>query len=143
MDFRYFAESTDESVECPEIKLELKDLGGGLLGKAIVSEFELKEGQTVAFIMRQAEENEYSNKEHENAANPGVERAKELGVDLNELVKGATYLRPDSDPIITKTLLHSLEDVSTGNDVPERLSADDPSLGTSVGNCQVLASLDR
>lgn len=109
MDLRYFSTSDDGDVACPVIKLEKKDLGVGLLGDSIVSEFELEEGQTITFIMRESKENQYANAQHEKAANPGEERAKELGIDLKDLVKGATFLRPNGDPIITKDLLESLE----------------------------------
>jgi len=108
MDLRYFVETDDEEVPCPKIKLEKVDLKRGLLGESVVSEFELEEGQTVTFIMREARDNQYASNEHERVANPNEARAAELGIDLKTLVKGASFLRPDDDPIITKVSVERL-----------------------------------
>jgi hypothetical protein len=102
MDLRYFVESDDQEVPLPKIKLEKADLERGLLGESIVSEFELEEGQTITFLMREESQREYANKEHQKVANPSEERAAELGISLKALVKGASLLRPEDDPIITK-----------------------------------------
>lgn len=102
MDLRYFVQSDDEEVSLPEIELQKVDLKRGLLGESIVSEFELEEGQTITFLMREASTHQYANEDHEKAANPSEARAAELGINLKTLVKGASYLRPDDDPIITK-----------------------------------------
>jgi hypothetical protein len=112
MDLRYFVETDDEEVACPQIKLEKVDLKRGLLGESVVSEFELEEGQTVTFVMREARDNQYASNEHERVANPNEARAAELGIDLKTLVKGASFLRPDDDPIITRVSIESVEATS-------------------------------
>ena len=115
MDLRYFVESDDDEVPCPQITLDKVDLERGLLGESIVSEFDLEEGQTITFLMREASTHQYANEDHEKAANPSEARAAELGVNLKTLVKGASYLRPDDDPIITKVRLFAPRGDSTAH----------------------------
>jgi hypothetical protein len=109
MDLRYFVESEDENVECPKIKLEKVDLKRGLLGESVISEFDLQEGQTITFVMREARTHESANESYERAVNPSEARAAELGVNMETLVKGASFLRPADDPIITKVGSYPLE----------------------------------
>lgn len=111
LDLRYFEGSTDTCTTDPHIKLEIEDLSSrGLLGPAISSNFELEEGQTITFVLREYQTPKYHTDEHEKRANPNAERAAELGVDMSTLIAGAQVLRPDDDPMITEKLLHDLQE---------------------------------
>ncbi len=123
VDLRYYAETSDQEQGgvLPKIDLELKDFTArGLLGPTVISEFELTAGQTVWFILREYNGTDYKTHEHEEVANPNEARAKELGIDLKTLVRGATALRPAGDPLITKDLLLDTMKVS-GEGLTERL----------------------
>lgn len=108
MDLRWYGGHEDEDGSDPNIKLERKDLKRGLLGDAVVSEFDLEEGQSITFIMRCYNPYEYQNADLKKAANPDLAEAKRLGVDLSTLVGGASVFRPTDDPIITPDVLKRL-----------------------------------
>lgn len=116
MDLRYFEDASDACQTTPHIKLNIEDLSSrGLLGPAVSSDFELEEGQNITFILREYEEPSEEVKRGAQRANPTVERAKELGVDMEKLIRGVQYLRPDLDPIVNKQLLRDLQDVSANS----------------------------
>lgn len=110
LDLRYKVHANDASVDPPSFEFKKADYSErGLLGEAIQSEFELEAGQAIYFVLRQLKSYEYASVGHRNVANPSQERAEELGLDLKTLLQGASKLRPAEDPVLTRELLHSLQ----------------------------------
>lgn len=102
LDLRFHTHSSDDAVKRPEIEFKVKDLSErGLLGPAISAEFELDEGQAVYIVLREIGDFEYSNEEHEKAANPGPRRAEMLGVSMDKLLDATSKLRPKMNPMLT------------------------------------------
>jgi hypothetical protein len=97
LDLRYVADSSLEEVEVPTVKFHLLDLNKkGHLGPAIVANLELKEYQSVTFILRTPPK--------QAAIKPVVATTRDaeaLGVPLQVLIEGASKLRPRDDPILT------------------------------------------
>ena len=73
-----------------------------MLGSAVGADFELEEGQVVVFILRQVEDWEYANSEHQKVAHPMPERAETLGIPLGQLVDATSKLRPELNPMLSK-----------------------------------------
>lgn len=97
MDLRYVAASSLEEVEAPTVKFGLLDSSEkGHLGPAVVANLELKESQSVTFILRTPPK--------QAAIRPVIATTKDaeaLGVPLGVLIEGASKLRPRDDPILT------------------------------------------
>ncbi|RXK39893.1 glycosyl hydrolase [Tremella mesenterica] len=112
LDLRYLQLNPDDAPEecsAPSLKLNIGPLGNrGLLGKAVTCNFELQEGQSVVFILREVGDWSYQNEEHENVANPTPERAKALGVELGTLLAASSILRPKENPNLTPALIAAL-----------------------------------
>lgn len=110
---RYLA-WTDESQADPEgspvpkLDFKVEDLGKGHLGPAVVSEFELEEGQVITFVLREVGEWAYATESHRSVANPNQARADELGIPLDVLVGAASLLRPKDNPSLSRNLLEKL-----------------------------------
>jgi hypothetical protein len=109
LDLRYLSNSNDESVSKPTIKLKTECFAArGLLGDSVTSDFELEEGQSVTFVLREVGDWQYSNEEHQRVANPDPERAAALGIPLATLLEATSRLRPPQNPMMTQALLDDL-----------------------------------
>lgn len=96
-------------MEKPCIQLKVEDFSHrGLLGPAITSEFELEEGQSITFVLREVGDWQYANAEHQRVANPNPQRAETLGVPLSTLLDATSRLRPEENPMMTQKLLDEL-----------------------------------
>ena len=102
MDLRYVAYSADTCTADPSIELKVETLDRPLLGPAVISDFELEEGQAVYFCFRETGDWEYATEEHQRVANPKPERAETLGVPLDRLLDATSRLRPKQNPLLTK-----------------------------------------
>ncbi|KAI0962784.1 hypothetical protein AcW1_000062 [Taiwanofungus camphoratus] len=106
LDLRYVAESALDNVPVPKVELKLLDLTAkGHLGPSACCDLVLEEGQTVTFVLRTPPRKEVSA-----GTNPTPQRAHELGVPYENLIMGASQLRPQEDPFLTKLLLRELLD---------------------------------
>ncbi|PCH40589.1 glycoside hydrolase family 15 protein [Wolfiporia cocos MD-104 SS10] len=106
LDLRYIVESTLENVSVPDVQLEALDLTEkGHLGHSVCCDLVLHEGQVVTFVMRIPPE-----KDMPSAMRPTPQKAEELGVPYENLLMGASQLRPADDPFLAKELLHELLD---------------------------------
>jgi hypothetical protein len=109
LDLRYLANSTDECVNKPTIKLKTECFKArGLLGDSVTSDFELEEGQSVTFVLREVGDWQYANEEHQRVANPNTERAEALGIPLATLLEATSKLRPQENPMMSQSLLDEL-----------------------------------
>ena len=110
MDLRYLASAELECVNAPDISFSLLDLSAkGHKGLAVGSELKMEEGQVVTFVLRSIGDG--TNGEHKSAKNghkPTRAQAKALGVEFEDLIKGASKLRARDDPLLTKELLAGL-----------------------------------
>ncbi|KAI0042680.1 glycoside hydrolase family 15 protein [Auriscalpium vulgare] len=103
LDLRYVAEAVIDNVAAPSVDLKLLDLTRkGHKGPSVSADLLLEEGQVVTFVLRTPPVNE------EPQVDPTESHAKELGVSLEKLQRGASTLRDKSDPLLTKTLLRDL-----------------------------------
>ncbi|CCM02298.1 uncharacterized protein FIBRA_04387 [Fibroporia radiculosa] len=103
LDLRYIMESSLDNVPEPRVEFRELDLTEkGHLGLGICSDLVLREGQTVTFVLRIVPEKSVP------AAQPTPEKAEELGVPYEKLLRGVSDLRPVEDPFLTKGLLREL-----------------------------------
>jgi hypothetical protein len=101
--------STDTAVAKPTIELKTECFKArGLLGDSVTADFELEEGQSVTFVLREVGDWQYSNAEHQKVANPDKERAEALGVPLATLLEATSRLRPPENPMMTQGLVDEL-----------------------------------
>jgi hypothetical protein len=118
MDLRVVSEIQPDFVEAsaaPEceankVDLQLMDLSHrGHLGPGVCAELELKEGQTVTFILRiirdSAQAGDALPEHHEP---PTKESAKHFGVSMERLAVAKNKLREEDDPILTIDLMREL-----------------------------------
>lgn len=109
LDLRYLTNTDDHCTDKPTIDLKVEDFSKrGLLGDAITSEFELEEGQSVTFVLREVGDWQYANEEHQRVANPNPQRAEALGVSLATLLEATSRLRPGENPMMTQKLIDEL-----------------------------------
>lgn len=109
LDLRYLSNSSDEAVSKPNITLKTECFAArGLLGDSVTSDFELEEGQSVTFVLREVGDWQYANAEHQKVANPDPERAQALGIPLATLLEATSRLRPPENPMMTQKLLDEL-----------------------------------
>ncbi|KAH9834666.1 glycoside hydrolase family 15 protein [Rhodofomes roseus] len=109
LDLRYVAESLLDNVDVPAVQLGEMDLRGqGHLGVSAGAEWTMGEGQVVTWVLRIPPPREDGGGPR--GAEPTPEKASEMGVSLEQLVMGASDLRPPEDPFLTKQLLHRLLD---------------------------------
>ncbi|KAH9917054.1 Six-hairpin glycosidase-like protein [Fomitopsis serialis] len=111
LDLRFVAESLLENVDAPRVALHELDLRAqGHRGAGALAEFEMGEGQVVTWVLRippaEAEGG------GPRGAEPTPEKASEMGVSFEQLVMGASDLRPPEDPFLTKQLLQRLLDAT-------------------------------
>jgi hypothetical protein len=103
LDLRALPFSDDTCVSDPVITLKAEKLADrDLLGESITAEFELDEGQAVWFVFREVGDFAYQSDEHQKVANPGTQRAEQLGVPIEELTEASSKLRPKENPILSK-----------------------------------------
>ncbi|KZT12312.1 glycoside hydrolase family 15 protein [Laetiporus sulphureus 93-53] len=109
LDLRYIAEATLETVSVPAVDLQILDLTGkGHLGLSACCDFTLSEGQAVTFVLRIPPE-----KEARDMSKLTPEKAQEMCVPYEQLLLGASDLRPPEDPFLTKELLRELLEGTT------------------------------
>ncbi|WWD17022.1 hypothetical protein CI109_101458 [Kwoniella shandongensis] len=109
LDLRYLAYSSDQCVSDPKLTMKIEKLKNrDLLGDAVTADFELEEGQSVIFVLRECGDYSYSNPEHQRVANPNLERAETLGIPMGKLVAATSKLRPKENPLLTRALLNAL-----------------------------------
>ncbi|KAL7422744.1 hypothetical protein Q5752_002036 [Cryptotrichosporon argae] len=109
VDLRYLAYSSDACVSDPKVELKVETLNGRKLpGPAVTADFELEEGQTVIFVLRECGDYTYASEQHKAAASVGPEKAEAFGIPVEKLASAASRLRPADNPLMTKALLHAL-----------------------------------
>ncbi|VDB99396.1 unnamed protein product [Peniophora sp. CBMAI 1063] len=107
LDLRFVTESTIDSVACPAGDLrELDLLQRGHKGLAVCMDLDLEEGQAITFVLRTPPDE--ATIRVDAAIRPTEQKAKELGVSFDRLLRGASNLRDASDPMLTRTLLADL-----------------------------------
>ncbi|KAF8316814.1 Six-hairpin glycosidase [Clavulina sp. PMI_390] len=113
LDLRYTVDDSSESdgIQLPHVQLGLLDLTKqGHLGLGVYSEFTLKEGQSVTFILRlppKADPKGHA----EQLKKPTPQQSVQSGVPLEALVKSVSQLRPKDDPMLdTKLVDYLLKD---------------------------------
>ncbi|KZT69354.1 glycoside hydrolase family 15 protein [Daedalea quercina L-15889] len=110
LDLRLVAESALENVAAPAIALGPLDLRArGHQGPGACAAFVLGEGQVVTFVLRIPPAGGAAPE----GARPTPQKADELGVSFEQLVMGASDLRPPEDPFLTKHLLQRLLEDTT------------------------------
>lgn len=111
MDLRWLVSSEkDADVEDPEIQVHVETLAKrDLLGPSLTSEFTLKEGQIIYFILRQVPQAAPMSEEQCLASEETLQKAQEAGIPVDNLRMAAAYLlRPDDNPIVTPDFVQGL-----------------------------------
>lgn len=104
LDLRFVADSTIENVPRPVAELVELDLSSrGHLGPSVSMDVVLEEGQVITFVLRTPPKNSNSP-----SIKPTLEKAQELGVPFEKLLRGASNLRDAEDPMLTRTILNDL-----------------------------------
>lgn len=109
LDLRFVESRERPDVEVPKIELRLERLPKrDLLGDSAVAEFELDEGQSVYFVLREVPDETFMNEEQRETVQGTVKHAEQLGVTPAKLRKAAQLLGPDGEPILTVKLVQEL-----------------------------------
>ncbi|KZV77612.1 glycoside hydrolase family 15 protein [Peniophora sp. CONT] len=107
LDLRFVAESAIDSVSNPVGELKELDLSKrGHKGLAVYMDLDLEEGQAITFVLRTPPDE--STARADAAIRPTEQKAKDLGVSFDRLLRGASNMRDASDPMLTRILLHDL-----------------------------------
>ncbi|KLO10099.1 glycoside hydrolase family 15 protein [Schizopora paradoxa] len=111
LDLRYIAECSADTVSIadasglrpPVVDFAKLDLSAkGHLGESVSCDLDLIEGQTVTFVLRTPPE------KSTHRAKPTQEQADAVGIPLENLLIGASKMRPRDDPLLTASLLQTL-----------------------------------
>ncbi|WVQ77827.1 hypothetical protein IAR50_007520 [Cryptococcus sp. DSM 104548] len=110
LDLRTIAWSSDSCVSDPEIHFNIEDFqdSRGLLGPSVTSDFELEEGQTIVFVLREVGDYKYESEQHKEIANPRSMKQKDLGLPLDQMLEATNKLRHRENPVLTQALVESL-----------------------------------
>ncbi|WVQ79649.1 hypothetical protein IAT38_001749 [Cryptococcus sp. DSM 104549] len=109
LDLRVLAWSSDQCVSDPVVTLHQKTLTErDLLGDAVTCDFELEEGQSVIFVLREVGDYSYASSEHQEFASGAHSKAETIGVPVEQVLEATNRLRPKENPILTKALLEAL-----------------------------------